>query len=245
MQPSDKPIVSVENVTFSYEKKPVLWQFTLSLMAGEVAAIVGPSGCGKTTLLQLISGMVEPDAGAVSVNAAPGQIPIAYMFQNYDALPWFTVRQNLAMSGVEDEAGIRAVADSVGIGEMLDRFPRELSGGQQKRVSLARSLLTSPALLIMDEPFGSLDVITKRTIFDLFEREYVSADRSALLVTHSVEEAIMIADRIFVLAGPPLRIIEILKIDAPRPRRTEFLDSEAFKSAELRVMSLMLNGVQS
>ncbi len=240
MQPSDKRIVTLEDVTFAYRQKAVLSQFSFAVHPGEVVVLVGPSGCGKTTLLQLIAGMVDPLSGVAAVHAREGQVPIAYMFQNYDTFPWFTVRENLLMSGQTDERALKLVAESVGIGALLDRYPRELSGGQCKRVALARSLLTSPALLLMDEPFSSLDVITKRTIFDLFEREYLSQERSALLVTHSIEEAIMIADRILVLAGPPLRVVETVEVTVARPRKEEFLESEAFKNAEARVLSLML-----
>ena len=233
-------VLSVENLVYGYRDRLILDGFSAQLRRGEVTAIVGPSGCGKTTLLRLIAGMERPQGGSVNIQAHAGQVPIAYMFQDYDAFPWMTVRDNLRLSGTIDEASIAGVLKDLGLQGMERRFPRQLSGGQRKRVALARCLLSSPALLIMDEPFSSLDVRTKVGIFDQIEQTYLGEGRSGLFVTHNIDEAVILSDRILVLTGPPLRIVEDISVGTTRPRGRSFVQTEVFKTAEAQVLSRLL-----
>jgi ABC-type nitrate/sulfonate/bicarbonate transport system ATPase subunit len=240
-RPADRPVVAVEDTVFGFASVRILDGFSLTLSAGQITAMLGPSGCGKTTLLRLISGMEEVESGHIAVNATERQTPISYMFQDYDTFPWLTVRRNLELSGEDSPATIEAAAERLGLAALLDRYPRQLSGGQRKRVALARSLLARPALLIMDEPFGSLDVKTKISIFEHLETAFQDPARSSLFVTHSVEEAVILSDRVIVLSGPPLQIIDDFDVDARRPRGNDFLTSELFRTMEARIISRLLN----
>ncbi|MEA2986618.1 MAG: sulfonate transport system ATP-binding protein [Alphaproteobacteria bacterium] len=240
MQRVDSAIVAIDEAAFAFGGRRILDGFSLELFSGQITAMLGPSGSGKTTLLRLISGMDKVAAGEISIRTSPGQTPISYMFQNYDTFPWLTVRRNLELSGETNPEVICDTAERLGLASLLDRYPRQLSGGQSKRVALARSLLARPAVLIMDEPFGSLDVRTKISIFEHLEVNVSDETRSTLFVTHSVEEAVILSDRVLVLSGPPLRIIDDFTIHSPRPRRDEFLASEQFKTAESRIISGLL-----
>jgi ABC-type nitrate/sulfonate/bicarbonate transport system ATPase subunit len=241
MQRRDKPNVSLRDVSFGYDSRKIIDGLNLSLQSGQITAMLGPSGSGKTTLLRLIAGMEQTKAGVISISAAPDQTPLSYMFQDYDTFPWLTVLQNLLLSGESHLDLIRGAAEQIGLTGLLDRYPRQLSGGQRKRVALARSLLARPALLILDEPFGSLDVKTKFAIFDILETAFLDGTWTGLFVTHSVEEAVILSDRVIILSGPPLSIKDDISIAAPRPRKGDFLDSEMFKTTVARIMQLLLS----
>jgi len=199
---------------------PALAGVSLHAAAGEIVAVVGPSGCGKTTLLELVCGLVEPDGG--SVDAAPA----ALMAQRDLLLPWRSAVDNAALAlrvaGVGREparARARALLRDFGLAGFERARPHELSGGMRQRVAFARTLLSGRTVLCLDEPFAALDALTRQEMQDWLAGALAVAPRTVVLVTHDVEEAIVLADRVVVLSPRPGRVVATLDVDAPRPRR--------------------------
>jgi NitT/TauT family transport system ATP-binding protein len=202
---------------------------SLEIAAGEFVAIVGPTGCGKSTLLNVVAGLLTPAAGTARVHGRRVEGVTAeagYLFQQDALMPWKTALANVAValevagiSSPEARARAQALLGRVGLSRFVDRYPHQLSGGQRKRVALAQMLIRNPAILLMDEPFGPLDAQTRGMMGDLLLALW-SADRKAVLfVTHDLEEAISLADRVVVMsAGPSSRIMADHRIDLPRPR---------------------------
>jgi NitT/TauT family transport system ATP-binding protein len=205
----------------------VLSDVNLTVPPGTFLTLIGPSGCGKTTVLRLADGLVHPDAGTVLVNGhAPQAGPdMGFVFQSYRLIPWISVRENvtfpLAIAGVP-AARRREVGDRylrlVGLMDFAEAYPAELSGGMKQRIALARALATEPSILLMDEPFASLDAQTREILqFELL-RLWAQRRASVLFVTHSVDEAILLGDRVAIMSARPGTILEVLDIDQPRPR---------------------------
>ena len=200
----------------------------LSIADGEFVSLIGPSGCGKTTLLKIIDGLIPYDEGDLLVHGSSTRRPgrdRAVVFQNFALLPWLTVRENvgfgLKLQGTDARA-IRETVDRfiemVGLHGFADRYPRQLSGGMQQRVGLARALAVDPAILLMDEPFGALDAQTRNILqgdlLDIWER----SRKTVVFVTHAMDEAVFLSDRVVLMGTQPGRIHEIIDIDLPRPR---------------------------
>ena len=201
----------------------------LALGAGEFVAIVGPTGCGKSTLLNAAAGLLLPAAGEISIFGARLEglnRRAGYLFQQDAVMPWKTARENVAI-GLEvakvarSEAGQRAEAwlERVGLAGFADRYPHQLSGGQRKRVGLAQMLIREPPILLMDEPFGPLDAQTRQIMGSLLMQLWAGDRKAVLFVTHDLEEAIALADRVLIMsAGPGAQIIGDHRIDLDRPR---------------------------
>jgi NitT/TauT family transport system ATP-binding protein len=195
---------------------------SLEIGAGETVAIVGPSGCGKSTLLELLAGLQEADEGVV----AGGGDACAFMPQSDLLLPWRDALGNaglaLECAGVSKAEARRAAAplfERFGLGEFERAYPRELSGGMRQRVAFARTLLSGRTVLCLDEPFAALDALTRQEMQDWLAGALALAPRTVVLVTHDVEEAVVLADRVLVLSPRPGRVIATLDVDVPRPRR--------------------------
>jgi NitT/TauT family transport system ATP-binding protein len=205
----------------------------LTIARGEFVALVGPSGCGKSTLLRLAAGLVRPTSGELHIGSP--RRAIAFVFQDPTLLPWRTVRANIRLPlelagrpASEQQAAADAALALVGLHEFGDAHPAALSGGMKMRASLARALVARPELLLLDEPFGALDELTRERLDDellqLWERDRFTA----VAVTHSVSEAVLLADRVLVLSPRPGRIVAELAIDLPRPRRSTLLATPEF-----------------
>lgn len=205
-----------------------LEDFTVDILAREFVTIVGPSGCGKSTFLNCVAGLWFPSAGELLVNGKPVEGPgrdRSVVFQDYALMPWRTVKTNVRM-GLElqrrvdpstDEKVARYI-DLVGLTGFEDAYPRELSGGMRQRVGLARALVTEPSILLMDEPFAAVDAITRELMQDEVARIIASTGQTIVFITHSVDEAITLGDRIVVVTDRPGRVKEILPVSIPRPR---------------------------
>lgn len=230
----------------------VLEDVNLEVRAGEFVSVVGASGCGKTTLLRMIGGLAPYQPGTITVNGqlvrgVPGGI--GFVFQHSALLPWKTIRQNVTVglnenrrrySKQEVAAKVDAQLSLVGLDAFADYLPRQVSGGMQQRAGLARALIGEPEVLLMDEPFGALDAFTRMHLQE--ELAAIVAKRSAttVFVTHDVDEAVFLSDRIAVMSRGPGRIKEIVDVDIPRPRlrRADLLDNR--RASELRDQVLRL-----
>ncbi|WP_234347638.1 ABC transporter ATP-binding protein [Streptomyces specialis] len=197
---------------------------SLTVAEGECVAIVGPSGCGKSTLLRLAAGLEAPSTGSVAL----GTTSVGFVFQEPNLLPWCSVRRNVGLLAhlakvpkAEREQRVTAALDAVGLTAFADQLPRALSGGMRMRVSLARALVLRPDMMLLDEPFGALDELTRQDMQGELLRLYESRRFTMLFVTHSVAEAVLLARRVVVMSPRPGRIAATVDIDLPYPRRPE------------------------
>lgn len=234
----------------------VLRDVSLSIPTGQFVSLIGPSGSGKTTLLRIIATLARPTAGTVSLVGKPADQArrdrdFALVFQQAALLEWRDALSNvmlpLELQGVpKASASQRALAllERVGLGEYAHHFPRQLSGGMQQRVSIARALSVDPALLLMDEPFGALDEITRdRMNYELLDL-WGQRQSTVVFVTHNIREAVFLSDRVIVLGTRPGRIIGDLAIDLPRPRTKAIRDSTAFLDLRLKGEQLLESAIE-
>jgi NitT/TauT family transport system ATP-binding protein len=247
------PLLELKHISKSFAHAKgtleVLHDFSLDIEEGEFVAIVGPSGCGKSTLLRIINGIVPQTSGQVLYKGKQVDginLECALVFQSFALMPWLTVKANvelgleaqgLSLAEREKRAGI--YIDKVGLDGFEEAYPRELSGGMKQRVGFARALAVEPKVLLMDEPFSALDALTAITLREEMLDIWQSPDmpvKNIILVTHIIEEAIELADRIIVLASSPGRLSADLKVDLPRPRDRR---AESFNAWTDKVFSLI------
>ncbi len=235
----------------------VLENFSLTVAEREFVCLLGPSGCGKTTLLKIISGLLKPDAGQVVIDGQPVTGPgsdRSLVFQDFALLPWADVRSNVAfgleLRGVpeaERHARAEALIRTMGLAGFEKHYPRQLSGGMQQRVGLARALATNPQILLMDEPFGSVDAQTRRLLQEDLLGLHQRDSKTVLFVTHSVDEAVRLGDRVVVLSPRPAQVREIVTVPLPRPRPPDvgkypaFVELEAYLWDRLKETQAGLN----
>jgi NitT/TauT family transport system ATP-binding protein len=222
----------------------------LAVGQGEFLAIVGPSGCGKSTLLRLIAGLLAPSAMRPALFGDPVDRPqtrLGIVFQSPVLLEWRTILDNvllqLELRG-EDPRPHRSRAvellGSVGLADFADRYPRELSGGMRQRASIVRALIHDPPLLLMDEPFGALDALTREQMRVDLEALWLATRKTVVFITHSIDEAVLLADRVIVMSARPGRIARELRIELPRPRGLEARRSAAFVEASETITDIFL-----
>ncbi|HEY3365957.1 MAG TPA: ABC transporter ATP-binding protein [Symbiobacteriaceae bacterium] len=220
--------IKLTDVRKRFGQLQVLDGVSLDVKPGEFAAIIGPSGCGKSTLLRMCAGLERPDAGQVLYGGRPilGPDPARMMiFQEHALYPWRTVEQNvgfgLELSGLPAGERRERVAESVrrvGLNGFESYYPHQLSGGMRQRASIARALVMDPDVLLLDEPYGALDAMTRLTMQHELLRLWAGSGKTVLLITHDIEEALYLSDRLFVMGARPGQIIQEMALDLPRPR---------------------------
>ncbi len=247
---SAAPEIEFTGVSKSYGPgRLVLSAIDLNIQKGEFVTIIGPSGCGKSTVLKLISGLTPPSSGSIRID---GMTPkdaretISFIFQDATLLPWRTVRGNVGL-GLELERAsserrkktTATVLELVGLEDVAEAYPRELSGGMKMRASIARALATNPRLLLMDEPFAALDEMSRDRLNEELLRLREEQQWTGVFVTHSVAEAVFLSTRVIVLAPNPGRVHAILQIDLPFPRTAALRESPEFEALVARASHVL------
>ncbi|MDR9431598.1 MAG: ABC transporter ATP-binding protein [Natronomonas sp.] len=250
---SDETMISFTDVEKVYGTDPTeesvtaLQGIDLDITQGEFVSVVGPSGCGKTTLLHLAAGILEPTDGSVKIAGVDVNGPhherreLGLVFQHPVALQWRTVRKNILLpvqilkenGAIQEDMNfyrerVEDLIELVGLEGFGDAYPNELSGGMQQRVTIAQSLIYQPSVLLMDEPFGSLDAMTKDELNMELLRIWNETEKTILFITHDLDEAVFLSDRIVVLSTRPGRIVDDIEIDLPRPRNEDTRSRERF-----------------
>lgn len=242
----DEQKISVSNVSKAYESVHALSNISLSVAQGEFCCVLGPSGCGKTTLLRLIAGLEKPDRGSILVDGQPVTGPgldRGVVFQEYALFPWRTVRGNVrfgldrpACDCPDCASRVQELIDLVGLAGFEDVYPKALSGGMKQRVGIARALAVDPDILLMDEPFGSVDAQMRDRLHAELLDIWTQTEQTVVFVTHDIDEAVTLADRIVVMDAEPGTVQSTIAVDLARPReRTAcaFLDYVAHLRDEL------------
>ena len=246
------PHILIQNVSKTYASPRgdvlALTDVSLSIRNGEFVSLLGPSGCGKSTLLKLVAGLDTATTGSLSLAGEPivgPPVGLGMVFQKDVLLDWRNVLQNVMLpvefqdldqSKYLDRA--KQLLTLFGLGEFLDKHPWELSGGMRQRVAIGRALVTDPSLLLMDEPFGALDALTRDELNLELQDIWMRSGKTIIFVTHSIAEAILLSDRVCVMAARPGRIIEILDIDFPRPRTLAVREDPKFSAYTRRVRQI-------
>jgi len=247
--PLAAPMLSVENLTVRFGSMVAIESMKLTVRRGEFVSLLGPSGCGKSTLLKAIARLVVPSGG--TIERADAALRAGFMFQKPLLLPWRTTLDNVLLpieiqrGGSMADAAERRVAlrmlDLVRLGDFANAYPHQLSGGMQQRAALARALMCDPDVLLLDEPFGALDELTRDVLNDELIRIWQSQETrlsTVLMVTHSIPEAVTMSDRVIVLSNRPARLVEDVAVPCPRPRAPEDADTGAI----IRRIRAMLRG---
>ena len=236
LRPRRSPVAALRDISFR-------------IADGEFVVVVGPSGCGKSTLLKILAGLLPPSDGAAELNGQPITGPrrdIGVVFQTPVLFPWRTVLGNAMLPADVQRLDRRAMKQRalellalVGLGGFERRYPRELSGGMQQRVGIVRALLHDPAILLMDEPFGALDAMTREAMNVELQRIWMQRRITVLFITHSIAEAVFLADRVIVLTPRPGTIGDEFEVDLPRPRTLEVMNTERFGHYVRRVRTAL------
>ncbi len=247
--------IRIQNLSKIYvnaarEQSLVLDRISLDISPGEFITLVGPSGCGKSTLLKVIGGVEDSTAGKISINGEAvfgARSGNGFAFQAATLLPWFNVRENILFpvsgQGIEITPLYQNRLDHLleisGLSTVDRKYPRELSGGMQQRVAICRSLIQEPDLLLLDEPFGALDALTRETLSMELLKICADSPKTVIFVTHSIPEAVFLADRVVVMGAHPWKIARVIDIDFPRPRSFDVMDTPAFGKYASEIRNLI------
>jgi NitT/TauT family transport system ATP-binding protein len=220
--------IAISDITKSFSGRPVLNSISAEIHRHEFVSVLGPSGCGKSTLLRLIAGLVPFDSGEISLFGVPVRTPasdVGFVFQTSNLLPWLNVRDNLLLGVDLDRNAVRPNDDkldeliaTLGLTSFEESHPNQLSGGMRQRVAIGQALVRNPQVLLMDEPFGALDALTRDRLNMELLRIWQRDKKTVVLVTHSIAEAVLLSDRVLVISERPGSIVEDVVIDLPRPR---------------------------
>lgn len=221
-------MLSVEALSKQFDGRAVLAEFNLQIEDGQFVCLLGPSGCGKTTLLKILCGLLPPDRGRITLNGNPGIRPgvdVCLVFQHYGLFPWLSVLDNVAfglkLRGVSADDRRRRAQNFialVGLTGFEKHYPHQISGGMQQRAGLARALLNAPKILLMDEPFAAVDALTRERLQEQLLEIWDRDRKTVIFVTHSIDEAIYLADRVVVMGGSPGKVWDDVLTGLPRPR---------------------------
>jgi ABC-type nitrate/sulfonate/bicarbonate transport system ATPase subunit len=238
--------VAINSVTFAYSADTIIRDLSLTVEAGQIVCLVGPSGCGKSTLLRLIAGLESPSSGGILTQgsvAGANRDALRFLFQDYDAYPWYSVWDNVQSgSGSRPSPAdqvVEAILTEVGLTAKRTSFPSELSGGMRKRLGLARCLVRQPSLLLLDEPFSSLDIDARNEMYSLVQRLWSDTGCAVILVTHDLPEAILLADRLLVSSPAPMTLTEVEGIGASRPRGESITETPEYLNVARRLRALL------
>ena len=252
---SSSPVLTIDqmNLTYNSTRGPVtaIRDLTFSIRKGEFVSILGPSGCGKSTLLRIVSGLLRPTAGKVILSGVEVREPrpdIGIVFQQPTLLPWKTVLENvlvpiraMRLPIGNYEARARELLQLVGLGDFMKHYPYELSGGMQQRVGIARGLIHDPAMLLMDEPFAALDAMSREFMMDELQRIWMTTGKSVLFITHSIQEAVYLSDRVLTLSPRPGRVVDDISIELPRSRDVDTMGQSLFNEYSSHLRALFKN----
>jgi NitT/TauT family transport system ATP-binding protein len=245
------------SMVFATRGEPVraLDDVTVEVPDGHFVCIVGASGCGKSTLLNIMAGLVRPTSGTIDVGGHPVEGPGAdrgMVFQSYTLFPWLRVRENIefgpSLKGVAGQQRRRvagALLEEMGLTEFARAYPSELSGGMKQRVAIARALANDPEVLLMDEPFGALDALTRAGAQRFLTQVWEQHRRTIVFVTHDIDEAIYLGDTVYVMSPRPGRVKEIVPVDIPRPRSLDDVATTRFAELKHRILSLIFADVDT
>jgi len=250
--PTGEGRIEISNLAIEYgrgaKRATALATTNLILNPGEFAAIIGPSGCGKSTLLNAVAGFVEPTAGGIVIDGKDIKGPnpeVGVIFQQFALFPWFSARGNVEfplrrfpIGRAERRERALAALSEVGLADHAAKYPGQLSGGMKQRVAIARTLVSNPKVLLMDEPFGALDAQTRLSMHELLLRLWEARRQTVLFITHDVEEALILADVVYVMSAAPGRIIERIEVGLGRPRSVERLEA-SFIAKRARIIDLL------
>jgi NitT/TauT family transport system ATP-binding protein len=252
-----QPAIEVRSLSKTYATLDgsfeALREVDLTIGRGEFISVIGVSGCGKSTLLRIVGGLLEPTRGVVDIGGLPPreaqrQKNLGFVFQDAALLPWLNVVDNVELplqvnrrANRHRPRGTDELLELVGLQRFGDAYPHELSGGMQQRVAIARALVHYPAILLMDEPFGALDELTRAHMRYELSRIRSRTGKTVLFVTHSIAEAIVLSDRVVVMAGPPGRVRDVVPIDLPRPRDESVERSGAFLAYAARLRAALVD----
>ena len=247
-----KARIEFERVSVQFGRLKVVDDVSYAIGEGEFVAVIGPSGCGKTTMMNMVAGFVQPSAGRVLLDGQPVAGPgpdRGVIFQEYGVFPWLTVKENIAFglklaanraAEAEREAICERYMRLMGLEDFADAWPKTLSGGMRQRLAIARAYAVKPQFLLMDEPFGALDAQTRSAMQDLLLEVLQAEGKTVMLITHSVEEAIYLANRIVVMTARPTRIREVIKVPFGYPREESLHESPEFGELRSHVRELVM-----
>ena len=242
-------LVELSNVDFAYTQGPIVRGLDLALEAGKIVSLMGPSGCGKSTVLRLIAGLERPAGGACLFEGTKLERPsrlLRFSFQDYDAFPWRTVRQNLLLGGASEDGA----ADAFAVDDLLEKirlaghdskYPAELSGGMRKRLALGRSLAGKPLIVLLDEPFSSLDTDARHEMYDLLQTLWAEWHCLIIIVTHDTHEAILLSHRVLISERLPFRIKGEVEVPLEHPRKESVSASAEYQVVAHRIRELLRN----
>jgi len=253
---SDRPVYELRGVSKTFTRRNVhaLDNIDLSLTLGSFSAIIGPSGCGKSTLLKIMAGLLSPSEGSVVLSGKPVTGPrrdIGMMFQQATLFPWRTTIENVVLpieiregkrAALAKHGDAKALLELVGLQEFEQVYPNELSGGMAQRAAICRMLITEPTVLVLDEPFSALDELTRDFMNMELQRICLERNATTFLVTHSIPEAVILSDLVYVMSPRPGRIAEIFPIDLPRPRTLEMMIEPRFGEFVKQIRELLDKG---
>jgi NitT/TauT family transport system ATP-binding protein len=250
---ADDTKVRFQNVSMRFDKVEVVRGVSFDIHDGEFVSLVGPSGCGKTTMMNMLAGFVVPTSGQVLLEGAPVNGPgpdRGVMFQEYGVFPWLTVEKNIrfglnlsvkrGIPAAEKNAIVEKYMGLMRLTDFRDAWPKNLSGGMRQRLALARAYAANPQFLLMDEPFGALDAQTRSDMHDLLLEILQAERKTALLITHSVDEAVYLSNRVLVISARPSRIVEEVRIPFAFPRDRSLLDTPEFIEMRSHLRELVM-----